>query len=53
MFASSTIGSGRRRGCIVHAIVYPQKKYRSAKLRVLIEFMMVLMGDWRREGIVD
>jgi LysR family transcriptional regulator, regulator for bpeEF and oprC len=35
------------------AIVYPQKKYGSAKLRVFIEFMTMLMGDLRREGIVD
>jgi LysR family transcriptional regulator, regulator for bpeEF and oprC len=35
------------------AIVYPQKKYRSAKLRVFIEFMTGLMADLRREGIVD
>jgi LysR family transcriptional regulator, regulator for bpeEF and oprC len=35
------------------AIVYPQKKYRSAKLRVFIEFMTALMADLRREGIVD
>jgi LysR family transcriptional regulator, regulator for bpeEF and oprC len=34
-------------------IVYPQKKYRSAKLRVFIEFMTALMADLRREGIVD
>jgi LysR family transcriptional regulator, regulator for bpeEF and oprC len=35
------------------AIVYPQKKYRSAKLRVFIEFMTALMGDLRRDGIVE
>jgi LysR family transcriptional regulator, regulator for bpeEF and oprC len=35
------------------AIVYPQKKYRSAKLRVFIEFMTALMADLRRNGIVD
>jgi LysR family transcriptional regulator, regulator for bpeEF and oprC len=37
----------------VIAIVYPQKKYRSAKLRVFIEFMTALRADLRREGIVD
>jgi LysR family transcriptional regulator, regulator for bpeEF and oprC len=41
-----------REGTII-AIVYPQKKYRSAKLRVFIEFMTALMGDLRRDGIVD
>jgi LysR family transcriptional regulator, regulator for bpeEF and oprC len=35
------------------AIVYPQKKYLSAKVRVFIEFMTALMADLRREGIVD
>jgi hypothetical protein len=35
------------------AIVYSQQKYRSAKLRVFIEFMTALMGDWWRDGIVD
>jgi LysR family transcriptional regulator, regulator for bpeEF and oprC len=53
MCASSTIGSGRRRCGIVHAVVYPQKQYRSAKLRVFIEFMTALMADLRRDGIVD
>jgi LysR family transcriptional regulator, regulator for bpeEF and oprC len=43
---------GSREGTII-AIVYPQKKYRSAKLRVFIEFMTGLMADLRREGIVD
>jgi LysR family transcriptional regulator, regulator for bpeEF and oprC len=37
----------------VIAIVYPQKKYLSAKVRVFIEFMTGLMGDLRRDGIVD
>jgi LysR family transcriptional regulator, regulator for bpeEF and oprC len=35
------------------AIIYPQKKYLSAKVRVFIEFMTVLMGDLKRDGIVD
>lgn len=35
------------------AIVYPQKKYLSAKVRVFIEFMASLMGDLKRDGIVD
>jgi LysR family transcriptional regulator, regulator for bpeEF and oprC len=35
------------------AIVYPQKKYLSAKVRVFIEFMTALMGDLKRDGIVD
>jgi LysR family transcriptional regulator, regulator for bpeEF and oprC len=35
------------------AIVYPQKKYLSAKVRVFIESMTALMGDLKREGIVD
>jgi LysR family transcriptional regulator, regulator for bpeEF and oprC len=41
-----------REGTMI-AIVYPQKKYRSAKLGVFIEFMTALMADLRREGIVD
>jgi hypothetical protein len=43
---------GSREGTII-AIAYPQKKYRSAKLRVFIEFMTGLMADLRREGIVE
>jgi LysR family transcriptional regulator, regulator for bpeEF and oprC len=35
------------------AIVYPQKKYLSAKVRVFIEFMKALMGDLKRDGIID
>jgi hypothetical protein len=37
----------------MRAIVYPQKKYRSAKLRVFIEFMTALLGNLRRDGIAD
>jgi LysR family transcriptional regulator, regulator for bpeEF and oprC len=35
------------------AIVYPQKKYLSAKVRVFIEFMTAMMADLKRDGIVD
>jgi LysR family transcriptional regulator, regulator for bpeEF and oprC len=35
------------------AIIYPQKKYLSAKVRVFIEFMAMLMSDLKRNGIVD
>jgi LysR family transcriptional regulator, regulator for bpeEF and oprC len=35
------------------AIVYPQKKYLSAKVRLFIEFTTALMGDLKRDGIVD
>jgi LysR family transcriptional regulator, regulator for bpeEF and oprC len=35
------------------AIVYPQKKYLAAKVRVFIEFMIALMNDLKRDGIVD
>jgi LysR family transcriptional regulator, regulator for bpeEF and oprC len=35
------------------AIVYPQKKYLSAKVRVFIDFMTALMGHLKRDGIVD
>jgi hypothetical protein len=35
------------------AIVYPQKKYLSAKVLVFIKFMIALMGDLKRDGIVD
>jgi LysR family transcriptional regulator, regulator for bpeEF and oprC len=35
------------------AIVYPQKKYLAAKVRVFIEFMTALMNDLKRDGIVD
>jgi LysR family transcriptional regulator, regulator for bpeEF and oprC len=35
------------------SIVYPQKKYLSAKVQVFIEFMTALMGDLKRDGIVD
>jgi LysR family transcriptional regulator, regulator for bpeEF and oprC len=38
---------------ITIAIVYPQKKYLSAKVRVFIKFMAVLMSDLKRNGIVD
>lgn len=34
-------------------IVYPQKKYLSAKVRAFIEFMAMLMSDLKRDGIVD
>lgn len=37
----------------VIAIVYPQRKYLSAKVRVFLEFMTTLMSDLKREGIVD
>jgi LysR family transcriptional regulator, regulator for bpeEF and oprC len=37
----------------VIAIIYPQKKYLPAKVRVFIDFMMTLMADWKRQGIVD
>ncbi len=35
------------------AVVYPQKKYLAAKVRVFIEFMTTLMTDLKRDGIVD
>ncbi len=35
------------------AIIYPQKKYLSAKVRVFIEFITALMVDLKRDGIVD
>jgi LysR family transcriptional regulator, regulator for bpeEF and oprC len=41
-----------KEGTII-AIVYPQKKYLSAKVRVFIEFMTTLMEDLRQEEIVD
>jgi LysR family transcriptional regulator, regulator for bpeEF and oprC len=41
-----------KEGTIV-AIVYPQKKYLSAKVRVFIDFMMKLAADWKRQGIID
>jgi LysR family transcriptional regulator, regulator for bpeEF and oprC len=41
-----------KEGSIV-AIVYPQKKYLSAKVRVFIDFMMKLAADWKRQGIID
>ncbi len=37
----------------VIAIVYPQRKYLSAKVRVFLEFMTALMRDLKRENIVD
>jgi LysR family transcriptional regulator, regulator for bpeEF and oprC len=37
----------------VIAIVYPQKKYLPAKVRVFIDFMMNLAADWKHHGIVD
>jgi LysR family transcriptional regulator, regulator for bpeEF and oprC len=37
----------------VIAIVYPQKKYLPAKVRVFIDFMMNLTADWKHRGIVD
>jgi LysR family transcriptional regulator, regulator for bpeEF and oprC len=37
----------------VIAIVYPQKKYLSAKVRVFIEFMMELMTELKYYDIVD
>jgi LysR family transcriptional regulator, regulator for bpeEF and oprC len=37
----------------VIAIVYPQKKYLSAKVRIFIDFMMNLTTDWKHHGIVD
>jgi LysR family transcriptional regulator, regulator for bpeEF and oprC len=43
---------GSKEGTMI-AIVYPQKKYLSEKVRVFIEFTLALMGDLRREGIVD
>jgi LysR family transcriptional regulator, regulator for bpeEF and oprC len=41
-----------KEGTII-AIVYPQKKYLSAKVRVFIDFMMNLATDWKQNGIVD
>lgn len=41
-----------KEGTII-AIVYPQKKYLSAKVRIFIEFMTALMGDLKRDGIID
>ncbi len=35
------------------AIVYPQKKYLSAKVRVFIEFMTELMRELKQDGVVD
>jgi LysR family transcriptional regulator, regulator for bpeEF and oprC len=35
------------------AIVYPQKKYVSAKVRVFIEFMTALVADLKQDGILD
>jgi LysR family transcriptional regulator for bpeEF and oprC len=37
----------------VIAIIYPQKKYLPAKVRVFIDFMMNLKADWKHHGIVD
>jgi LysR family transcriptional regulator, regulator for bpeEF and oprC len=41
-----------KEGTIV-AIVYHQKKYLSAKVRVFIDFMMKLAAEWKRQGIID
>jgi LysR family transcriptional regulator, regulator for bpeEF and oprC len=41
-----------KEGTII-AIVYPQKKYLPAKVRVFIDFMMNLTADWRHHGIMD
>jgi LysR family transcriptional regulator, regulator for bpeEF and oprC len=38
---------------IVIAVVYPQKKYLSAKVRVFINFMTSLMTTLKQAGIVD
>jgi LysR family transcriptional regulator, regulator for bpeEF and oprC len=35
------------------SVVYPQKRYLSAKVMVFIEFMTTLMGDLKQDGIVD
>jgi LysR family transcriptional regulator, regulator for bpeEF and oprC len=35
------------------SVVYPQKRYLSAKVRVFIGFMTTLMEDLKRDGIVD
>jgi LysR family transcriptional regulator, regulator for bpeEF and oprC len=37
----------------VIAIVYPQKKYLSAKVRVFIDFMTAIVADLKRDGIVN
>jgi LysR family transcriptional regulator, regulator for bpeEF and oprC len=34
-------------------IVYPQKKYLSAKVRVFIDFMTVIVADLKQDGIMD
>jgi LysR family transcriptional regulator, regulator for bpeEF and oprC len=38
---------------IVIAVVYPEKKYLSAKVRVFIEFMTGLMANLKQAGVVD
>jgi LysR family transcriptional regulator, regulator for bpeEF and oprC len=35
------------------AIVYPQKKYLPAKVRVFIDFMMNLTVEWKHDGVID
>jgi LysR family transcriptional regulator, regulator for bpeEF and oprC len=35
------------------AVVYPQKRYLSAKVMVFIGFMTTLMEDLKRDGIAD
>ncbi|VEP12935.1 hypothetical protein H1P_1720011 [Hyella patelloides LEGE 07179] len=35
------------------AVIYPQKRYLSAKVLVFVEFMTELMANLKRFGIVD
>jgi LysR family transcriptional regulator, regulator for bpeEF and oprC len=35
------------------AVVYPQKCYLAAKVRVFLKFMVELMADLKQSGIVD
>ncbi|NJL11238.1 MAG: hypothetical protein HC908_16720 [Calothrix sp. SM1_7_51] len=35
------------------SVIYPQKRHLSAKVRVFVDFMVDLMANLRREGIVE
>jgi LysR family transcriptional regulator, regulator for bpeEF and oprC len=37
---------------MIIAVVYPQKKYLSAKVRVFIDFMTAIMADLKQDGIM-
>ncbi|BAZ43985.1 hypothetical protein NIES4102_09880 [Chondrocystis sp. NIES-4102] len=35
------------------AVVYPHKRYLSAKVKVFVEFMIELMAQLKHRGVVD